>query len=276
MKGNPYLPAQAIIKEKLVESPSIFTLRLAFEDDEVAYQFAPGQFNMISMAGVGEIAISIVSDPKFSHYYDHTIRIVGRVTTAMSQLKTGDSVGIRGPFGRGWPMEKMKGRDVVVVTGGIGCAPTVSAINYIFKRRDDFGRLSVLQGVKHSDDLFFEKRFARWRSFPDTQVLLAADVVGHSPHQWHQGFVTELLDKIALGPNTTAILCGPEIMMKNAIKRLIAAGVDQEQCYLTMERSMHCGIGHCGHCQLGPVFICKDGPVFSYPDIKPWLNRSGI
>jgi sulfhydrogenase subunit gamma (sulfur reductase) len=273
---NAYLPQAAVIREKIVESPTIFTLRLEFDDENTSYQFKPGQFNMITMPGVGEIAISIVSDPEFEHYYDHTIRVVGRVTKAMRQLQTGDSVGIRGPFGQGWPMDSFAGRDVVVITGGIGCAPTVSAINYIFKRRQSYGKLSVLQGVKHSDDIFFEKRFARWRKIQDTQVLLAADVVGKSPYQWHQGFVTELLDKIHVDTNTSAILCGPEIMMKNAVKRLLEKGVAEEQCYITMERSMHCGIGHCGHCQLGPKFICKDGPVFSYPEIKTWLNRIGI
>jgi len=276
MRNNPYLPREAVIVEKVIESPVIFTLRLAFSDPNWQYSFKPGQFNMITLPGVGEIAISIVSDPECEAYYDHTIRVVGRVTRAMTQLKAGDSVGIRGPLGRGWPMHDIRGRDVVVITGGVGCAPTVSLINYIVKRRQAYGRLSILQGVKHSDDFFFQSRFAAWRKMQDTTVLLAADVVGKAPSNWYQGYVTELINQISVDENTCVILCGPELMMKKSIQLLTSKGVREDQCFLTLERSMHCGVGHCGHCQLGPKFICKDGPVFCYPEIKQWLERPGI
>jgi NAD(P)H-flavin reductase len=275
---NPYLPCEAIIIDKIIESPSIFTLRLEFCDSATqrAYSFEPGQFNMVYLQGVGEIPISIVSDPQYEPFYDHTIRVVGRVTKAMSHLIIGERVGIRGPFGTGWPLDYFKKKDVIVITGGIGCAPTVSVINYIVKRRDEFARLVIMQGVKHSDDFFFKERFDRWRTVKNTHVFLAADVVGESPYQWHKGFVTEMLDSISLSTDTCAILCGPEIMMKHAINRLKDKGLSESNCFLTLERSMHCGIGHCGHCQLGPKFICKDGPVFCYPDIKQWLNRPGL
>ena len=157
---NAHLPAEAEIVERIQESPSIFTLRLRFTDPAIraAYRFAPGQFNMVYLHGAGEVAISIVSDPERSDLLDHTIRAVGRVTEGLSALRAGARIGLRGPFGRGWPVEEAQGRDVVVVTGGLGCAPVVSAINYILERRERFGQLTIVQGVKHADDLIWRER----------------------------------------------------------------------------------------------------------------------
>ena len=275
---NPYLLHEAEIVERIDEATGIFTLRLRFTDSTVQsnYSFQPGQFNMIYLYGVGEVAISIVSDPRDEHLYDHTIRMVGRVTRGLMQLQAGEYVGIRGPFGRGWPLPEVQGRDVLIVTGGLGCAPTVSVINYVLNRRERFGRLIIMQGVKHADDLLWRDRYAQWEQQPDTDVVIAADT-GSVLWPWHVGHVTDLFDNIHLNPvQTVAMMCGPEGMMRAAITQLTQRGMDQGEIYLSMERNMQCAVGHCGHCQYGGKFICKDGPVFSYPEVKELLGVKGF
>lgn len=277
-KRDIYLPYAARIKSRSQESADIFTLTLEFCDAEQrqAFQFLPGQFNMLYLFGVGEVAISIVSDPKHPHLLSHTIRRVGRVTQGLSLLKVGESVGIRGPFGRGWPLRQAKGKNVLIMTGGLGCAPSVSMINYIMNRRHEFKRLTILQGVKHSDDLIFRKQYEAWQTHPDTQVLLAADM---STPNWpgHTGLITELLNKIDLPTDDTiCLMCGPEAMFIAAIKRLLKMGLSAERIFLSLERNMECAVGHCGHCQFGAKFICKDGPVFACSEIQHLLGRKGF
>jgi len=276
--NNPYLLHEAEIVERIAEATGIFTLRLRFTDPAVhgAYQFRPGQFNMVYLYGVGEVAISIVSDPRNEHLYDHTIRVVGRVTRGLERLRSGEFVGIRGPFGRGWPLREAQGRDVLIVTGGLGCAPTVSVINYILNRRDRYGRLIIMQGVKHADDLLWRDRYAQWARQPDTDVIIAADQ-GAALWPWHVGLVTDLFDNIHLNPaRTVAMMCGPEGMMHAAVKQLTQRGVEEAEIYLSMERNMQCAVGHCGHCQFGGKFVCRDGPVFSFPQIKELFGVKGF
>lgn len=275
---NPYLPSEAEIVERIEESPTIFTLRLRFTDPAMHqhYRFEPGQFNMVYLYGVGEVAISIVSDPEDESLYDHTIRAVGRVTRGLAKLKTGDRVGIRGPFGRGWPLALAEGRDVVIITGGLGCAPVVSVINYIIKRRERFGRLNIMQGVKHSDDLLWRDRYEKWRSLPQTQVVVAADK-GGPQWPWRIGRVIEMFDEVQFDPDRTiAMMCGPEGMMRAAVERLSSRGVPEDLLFMSMERNMKCAVGHCGHCQFGGSFVCKDGPVFSYSQISQLMGQRGF
>lgn len=276
--ANPYLPMEAEIIERIQESPNLFTLRLCFTDSKLqdAYCFEPGQFNMLYLYGVGEIPISIVSDPKDEHIIDHTIRAVGRVTNAMSKLKPGARIGIRGPYGRGWPILEAEQRDVVVVTGGLGCAPVVSVINYMAHRRERFGKLNIVQGVKHSSDFIWRERYDHWRELPDTNVLLAADD-GEPIWPWHVGRVTDLFDQLEFNKDHVLVmLCGPEGMMRVVIKHMLEQGVDGRDIWLSMERNMQCAVGHCGHCQFGDKFICKDGPVFCYEDVKALLGKRGF
>ncbi|HEY0633979.1 MAG TPA: FAD-binding oxidoreductase, partial [Gammaproteobacteria bacterium] len=157
-------PMQAEIVTHIQETPSIFTLRLRFIDPAVqeSYRFTPGQFNMLYLYGVGEIPISIVSDPQDAQTLDHTIRSVGRVTAGLAQLKPGERIGVRGPFGRGWPLAEAEGKDVVVITGGLGCAPVVSVIHYVLRRRERFGRLTIMQGVKHAEELIWREQYEAW------------------------------------------------------------------------------------------------------------------
>ena len=275
---NPYEPHEAIILERIQEAPDLFTLRLQFTDLKIqdAYEFQPGQFNMLYLYGVGEIAISIVSDPECSQIIGHTIRVVGRVTRGMTNLKTGDRIGLRGPYGHGWPMIESKQKDIVVVTGGLGCAPVVSVINYIELRREEFGRLNIVQGVKHTADFIWKDRYDKWRKLPDTKVLLAADV-GEALWPWHVGPVTSLFDQLEFNPdNVSVMMCGPEGMMQVVCDHMLDNRVPASQLFLSMERNMQCAVGHCGHCQYGSKFICKDGPVFSYDKVRTLFEIKGF
>ncbi len=278
MNGNRQL-YEAQIVERIQETPNIFTLRLRFTDPQVhaAYSFEPGQFNMLYLYGVGEVAISIVSDPQDEHMYDHTIRAVGRVTNALARLRVGDRLGVRGPYGRGWPMRESEGQDVVIATGGLGCAPVVSVINYVLRRREHYNRLIIMQGVKHADDLIWRNRYQEWSKMPDTQVLLAADE-GGPLWPWHVGNISVLLDKANIEPQKSAVMmCGPEGMMVAVAKELTSRrSVPEDRVWLSMERNMQCGAGKCGHCQHGGHFVCKDGPVFNYTKIKPLLGVRGF
>ena len=275
---NPYEPHEAIILERIQEGRNLFTLRLKLTDSKIqdTYDFEPGQFNMLYLYGVGEIAISIVSDPVDRQIIDHTIRVVGRVTRGMANLKTGDRIGLRGPYGRGWPMLGAKQKDVVVVTGGLGCAPVVSVINYIEQRREEFGRLNIVQGVKHTDDFIWKDRYDRWRAMTNTNVLLAADV-GEALWPWHVGPVTALFDQLDFDPdNVSVMMCGPQGMMRTVCDHMLDKNVAASQLFLSMERNMQCAVGHCGHCQYGSKFICKDGPVFSYDKIRDLFETKGF
>lgn len=271
-------PLTAKVLDVIHESDNIFTLRLQLTqpDERRLYSFLPGQFNMLYPFGVGEVPISIVSDPQDDEVIDHTIRIVGRVTQGLAQLKPSDQVGLRGPFGRGWPLSQAHNQDLLFITGGLGCAPVVAAINYALKRPELYHRISIVQGVKHSNDLIWQERYEHWRRLPQVQVLLAADESGPA-WPFHTGRITELLDQVTTDlANTVAMLCGPEGMMAAAAERLLALGLSPEQVYLSLERNMQCAVGHCGHCQFGADFICKDGPVFCYPEVCQRLMQEGV
>lgn len=271
-------PHAATVVSRIQESPTIFTLRLRFTDAAVqaAYRFGPGQFNMLYLVGVGEVPISIMSDPADREVIGHTIRAAGRVTRGLAELKAGDQVGLRGPFGRGWPLQEIGGRDVVLVIGGLGCAPVVSVIHYIHKRRERFGKLVIIQGVKHTEDLIWREQYDRWATLPNTQVLVAADQ-GAALWPWHVGRVTELFSLAQFNPErAAAMMCGPEGMMRAAAENLLQRGLSESRLYLSMERNMQCAVGRCGHCQLGGSFVCRDGPVYSWGQVKDLLAHRGF
>lgn len=274
---DPALPRTAKIIARIQECPTIFTLKTQFVDEKISdFSFVPGQFNMIYLYGVGEVAISISSDPAHHEYISHTIRAVGRVTKALQTLRVGENIGLRGPYGQGWPLERAQGKDIVVVTGGLGCAPTASVINYILARRKDYGAIKILQGVKHSDDFIFRKQYALWKKNPNTDVFVAADKAGPK-WPWATGYITDMITSLTLRPfNTIVLMCGPEGMMHAAIQAFLQINIPEEAIYLSVERNMQCGIGHCGHCQLGGFFVCKDGPIFAYPSIKNVFSLKGF
>lgn len=271
-------PHAATVIARTQESPTIFTLQLRLDDAaaQAAYRFAPGQFNMLYLYGVGEVPISIMSDPEERDGIGHTIRMQGRVTQGLAKLQPGDRVGLRGPFGRGWPLQEMGGRDVILVTGGLGCAPVVSVIHYVLRRRERFGKLVIIQGVKHAEDLIWREQYDRWARLPDTQVLVAASE-GAAFWPWHVGRVTELFSLASFNPDkAVAMMCGPEGMMRVAADNLLARGLAESQLYLSMERNMQCAVGRCGHCQIGGAFVCRDGPVFNWGEVKALLAHKGF
>lgn len=275
---NPWIPYPAEIIEKRQETQRIFTYRLRFQDERLrhSFRFRPGQFNMVYVFGAGEIPISIVSDPIAPELLDHTIRIVGNVTGVLDRLGEGDVVGLRGPYGSWWPLEEAMGKDVVIVTGGLGCAPVVSVINYIFKRRESYGALKILHGIKTPKDLLYRERFRAWGRHPDTEVYLTVD---HPDRQWKYsvGFVTNLFSQVRIDiQKSIVMMCGPEMMMRFAVRDLLSRGMAADRIYLSLERNMKCAIGFCGHCQFGPTFICKDGPVLRYDRIREWLGKDEL
>jgi NAD(P)H-flavin reductase len=278
MMHSPHPPQLARIVERVQESDDIFTLRLRFNDAAVqdSYRFQPGQFNMVYLPGAGEVPISLSSDPEERTNFAHTIRAVGRVTKGLAALKPGDEVGLRGPYGRGWPLAEAEGKDVFVITGGLGCAPVMAVIHYVLKRRERFNRLIILQGVKHSHDLIWRASYERWAQAPDTQVLLAANAT-EALWPWHVGSPVDLVAQAGFDPaKAVTMICGPEGMMVAAARALKARGLPESDIHVSLERNMQCALGQCGHCQLGGKFICKDGPVFAYPEVKALLERGGL
>lgn len=275
---DAYLPMEVEVMACIHETRSIFNLHVSFIEHHrhQTYAFHPGQFNMVYLYGVGEVPISIVSDPEEKHVLGHTIRAIGRVTKALQKLSVGARLGIRGPFGRGWPLHQVQGKDIVIMTGGLGCAPVVSIINYILARRTQYGNLKILQGVKHSDDFIFRKQYEKWQQSPHTEIHIAADQAGPK-WPWNVGYVTDMIESLELHPeNTIVMMCGPEMMMHTAINALAKKNIPEDNIYLSMERNMECGMGHCGHCQYGGLFVCKDGPVFAYPEIKALFKVAGF
>lgn len=275
---NPWIPHAAEVIGKRREALRVHTLRLRIRDEAVrrSYGFRSGQFNMLYVFGVGEVPISIVSDPDESGYMDHTVRIVGKVSEALVGLKKGDTVGLRGPYGSAWPLEEAQGKDVVIVTGGLGCAPVISVINYVANRRDRYGNLKIFHGVKTPRDLLYRARFHAWQKHPDTEVYLTVD---HPDREWkyNVGVVTNLFRQVRINfQKSVVMMCGPETMMHHAVRDLLAQGLGADQIYLSLERSMKCAVGFCGHCQFGPTFICKDGPVLRYDRVKEWFETSEI
>jgi len=270
LAADPMMPHLYRVKRASRETHDTFTLELVPAQGDGTPPFSPGQFNMLYAFGVGEVPISIVSDPEQPEHFDHTIRRAGRVTRVMLDWKVGDTVGVRGPYGVGWPIDEARGRDVIIVTGGIGCAPVIGVINYIFRRRNAYGDLQILHGVKTPNDLLYRERFETWRDHPRTRVLLSSDQPDRT-WRYHTGVVTELFDELTVTPSTIVMMCGPEVMMHHAARLLAAKGVSEDALYVSIERNMQCGIGLCGHCQLGPHFTCQDGPVFPWRVVRPWL-----
>jgi len=259
---DPMVPQVARVVRARRELSDVWTLDI--DAGEGGFAFAPGQFNMLYAFGVGEAAVSISGDPTKPERLIHTIRAVGKVSDALAGLKPGDSLGLRGPFGGGWPVEAAAGHDVVIVAGGLGLAPLRPTLYRLMAERERFGRIVVLCGARSPADILYRKELERWRAHLDIEIEVTVD---HAGQEWqgHVGVVTTLIARAAFDPaRTVAMLCGPEIMMRFAAIELEKAGVPSEAIYLSMERNMKCAIGHCGHCQFSSDFICKDGPVATY------------
>jgi NAD(P)H-flavin reductase len=267
------IPVPARVAQVRKDTPDTFTLTLEPEDDEPLPAFLPGQFSMLYVFGVGELPISISGDPQERGKLVYTVRSVGKTTHALVSCRPGDRVGVRGPFGKPWPLKPARGKDLLVVAGGIGLAPLRPVIYYVLRHRADFGRLVVLYGARSPRDLLYQKQLDSWTRTPDVQVLTTVDYGGLNWHG-HVGVVTTLFRYVRMQPlHSVAMVCGPEIMMRYVARDLETRGLPAGDIYVSMERNMKCGIGFCGHCQFGPEFICKNGPIFTYREMRPWLEK---
>jgi len=257
-----------LIQQFQKETHDTFTMQLAPSDSNGQFYSKPGQFNMLYVYGVGEVPISICGDSGDDSKIVHTVRAYGAVTSRMMTLKKGDWLGVRGPFGNCWPIEKLAGRDILLAAGGIGVAPLRPVIYYILSNREKYGKVTLLYGERTPSDLIYRSQIEKWRGRLDLEIYVTVDSAREG---WRGdvGVVTTLISKTRLDPaNTFAMICGPEIMMYYTIQELMEQGLADDQIYISMERNMKCGTGFCGHCQLGSKFVCKDGPVFLFKEVK--------
>src|SRR5271169_4349524 len=273
---DPMLPAPYHIQRVKQETDDTFTLELLPEDSGKGFSFLPGQFNMLYVFGVGEVPISISSDPEDAPLLKHTTRVVGSVTKAMRQLKRGDTMGIRGPFGTHWPVEEAPGRDVVIAAGGIGLAPLRPAIYQLMEQREKYRKIVLLYGTRTPEDILYRHELEQWRGKFDLEIQVTVDRAASS-WRGNVGVVTTMIPRAPFdASNTVAMVCGPGVMLRFTALELKKRGVPAERIYLSMERNMKCGIGLCGHCQYGPIFVCKEGPVLQFDRIAAILNRAEI
>jgi NAD(P)H-flavin reductase len=240
------------------------------------YTFRPGQFNMLYLPGVGESAISLSGPTHEATAWQHTVRVAGRVTQTLAQLRVGQQIGVRGPFGYGWPIDQWRGSDVVLVAGGIGLAPIRPVVYELLRRRTEYGRLTLIYGARDPRSLLFAGEFSQWESH-GLRVLATVD---RATPDWQGrlGVVTLLMDSMAMpGPQATVVaICGPEVMIRYAALSAEKRRVSSTKIWVSLERNMSCAVGLCGHCQLGPEFICKDGPVLRYDRVQTLLNVEAL
>lgn len=255
---DPWAPVPAPVVGVTRETGDVTTLRLRVGPARRA--FAPGQFVMAYAFGVGEAAISIAGG-EGDELLRLTVRAVGPVTAALAAAKKGDEFGLRGPFGHGWPLDRARGHDLVLLAGGLGLPPLRAALDAALAERARYGRLILLYGARTPGDLIYRRYLTRLAA-PDVEVRLTVD---HADHAWPGavGVVPGLVGRVGLDPGrTVALVCGPEVMMRFTARELERLGVAPDRIHLSLERNMSCGLGLCGRCQLLPHFTCKDGPVF--------------
>jgi len=266
---NPYRPIRAEITGVISETPTIKTIRIVPEEPII---FETGQFIELTIPGIGEAPFTPSSRPTMKDIMEITIMNVGKVTEKVHELKKGDIVGVRGPFGKGYPMDKFKGKEILVVGGGCGFAPLRSLMYELFNRSGEFKKIFFRGGCKTPQELLYRSELGDWAKRKDLDIKLTVDK-GDSEWKENVGVVTTILDGVEMDyENGIAIVCGPPVMMKFSSKKLLDMGFKEENVYLSMEKNMSCGIGKCGHCRIGTYYVCKDGPVFTYDKIKNFSN----
>ena len=263
--ANEYLPKKAIIENIVEESPDTKTFALRLKE-RIGYK--PGQFLMLSLPGYGEAPFTFASTLRKDGRLEISVRRVGLLTEALHNLKEKDIVGIRGPYGNWFPLDKIKGKDILFIAGGCGLAPLRSLIQYALKNRKNFGKLEIVYGCRRPQDIFYKKEIKAWEADKDSNVHLTVD---EPDETWGGacGVVCVLLPKIKVNPKTAMVfLCGPSVMIKFAIKDILRLGFKERNIYASLERYMKCGIGKCGHCYVKGKYVCVDGPNFSYAQMK--------
>ncbi len=267
----PMLPHPYRVVGTVVETQDTVTLLFESLSDH-QLRFRPGQFTMLYVYGVGEVPISIAGNPHLGGQLVHTVRAVGAVTRAICGLRAGDVVGIRGPFGTGWPIDQVAGRDLLIVAGGIGLAPLRPAVIEALTQRESIRQLSLLYGARTPNDLLYKDDLIGWKASPSIDFEVTVDRA-HSDWWGDVGLVTNLLPRVRFQPDrTTAFVCGPEVMMRVVARALRTAGVHEDRVFVSLERNMKCGIGMCGHCQYGSDLLCRTGPVAPYSAVADRLK----
>ena len=266
-KKSLYLPTKARIKkaEQLTELEKFFEIQM---EDGNQFSYDPGQFVMVSVFGYGEAPISISSTPTKKDGFELCVRRVGKVTEALHRLNEGDVIGIRGPFGKGFNTEELKGKDLLFIGGGIGIVPLRSMIKYSIENRSDYGKITILYGAKSPKELLFRDELKEWESTEGVDLRITVD---NADETWkgNVGVITTLIPPLEIDlKNTMALIVGPPVMYKFVLLSLSAKKFPEENIILSLERRMKCGVGKCGHCQMNNLYVCQDGPVFYYKDIK--------
>ncbi len=262
-----YVPEMAEIAkvESLTKLEKLFEIKLPGGRD---LGHDPGQFVEVSVFGIGEAPISVSSSPTRKGSFELCIRAVGNVTNALHRLSPGDKVGIRGPFGRGFDVEELKGRNILFIGGGIGLVPLRSLINYVLDKRKDFAKVTILYGTKQPSEILFRNELSRWEEDDTVDFKMTVDK-GDESWTGHTGVITTLIPDVNIDvAKTTAVVVGPPIMYRFVIKALKEKNVPDDQIVVSLERRMKCGVGKCGHCQMNHLYVCQDGPVFKYSQIR--------
>jgi NAD(P)H-flavin reductase len=263
------VPEIATIEEIKDEIVDVKTFYLRFDNKEIDgnFKFKSGQFIMCTVFGAGEFAVSLPPSPENDRFHI-TVRRIGKVTNALHDLQVGDKVGIRGPFGNGFPFEEIKGKNVIYVAGGIGLIPLRSSIVHVLQHRNDFGRILLLYGSRSPQDLMYQYMLEQWQNIEGFETFITVD---NGTPEWkgNVGIITTLFDKVEIPvENTVAFVCGPPVMFNAVIKELMQRGIKDDMIISTLERHMKCGVGKCQHCAIGRTLVCTDGPVYTYRQIK--------
>jgi NAD(P)H-flavin reductase len=272
---NPYLPVPARVIEVIAETPTIKTFRVVLEDEQLMrdFTFQPGQVGQLSMFGVGESTFVINSPPTRKEYLQFSVMRAGENTTALHSLQAGDTVGVRAPLGNSFPYDKMKGKDIVFVGGGIGMAPLRTLLLFMLDNRKDYGKIRLLYGARSPQDMAFSAELPDWLGRADLDCTLTID---REAEGWQHkvGLIPNVLLEMNPDPNNcVALTCGPPIMIKFTLQALEKLKFAPEQIYTTLEKRMKCGIGICGRCNIGGKYVCIDGPVFSLAELNTMPNE---
>jgi NAD(P)H-flavin reductase len=266
MFKSPYRSIEATLEKVINETSNIKTFVMRPKEK---FAFSTGQFIELSIPGVGEAPFTPSSSPFSTETIEVTVMNVGRLTNTLHNMKGGETLGIRGPYGNGYPLEKYYGKDVLILGGGVGLAPLRSFMLSLFALKEKFKRIILCYGAKTPDDVVYKYLFPEWEKIKELEIQQSVDKCPIGIWDKTVGLVTCLLDGVKLDlKNTVSVVCGPPIMMKFGTLKLLEKGLLPKDIYLSMEANMSCGLGKCGHCQLGPYFVCKDGPVFTYEQIK--------
>jgi sulfhydrogenase subunit gamma (sulfur reductase) len=269
--NNPFLPEPARIVRMypLTDDVKFFQVRIADMEKALSFKYNAGQFAMVSILGAGEAPFSISSTPSRPGLLEFCIRNAGTVTNALFKLRENDLLGIRGPYGNGFPVEMMKGKDILIVMGGLGAAPLRSVLLYCLDNRDQFRRVILLHGAKRPAEMIFREEFFALKQREDLECCLAVDEDDTGKWAENIGVVTTLFPQIKdIDPkNTYSLVCGPPVMYKFVLKELLKLNIPKDQILMTLERRMKCGVGKCGHCAIDYIYTCLDGPVFTYWDV---------